>query len=130
MAGTSTREYAMLKELVGEDETVQLEIVEHRLGGARLLEPAHVFATSKGIIIIRGGVFGFHRSYKIIRYDSITEIRLARGPVFCRIHFSLQGEHEEREESQKWLVGLKYENASELIRIVNKAGKKPVQEVK
>ena len=130
MVNTNTREYAMLKDLMGEVRTILLEIVEHRLGGARLLEPAHIFATEKGIIIIRGGVFGFHRSYKIIEYDHITEIRLARGPIFCRIHFSLQGQQEEKEDSQKWLVGIRYKGAAELIKIVNKAGNKPVQEVK
>jgi len=130
LVDTNTKEYAMLKAILGEDETVDLEIIEHRLGGARLLEPAHAFATNQGIIIIRKGVLGFHRDFKIIRYDAITEVRLERGPLFCKMHFSLQGEQSESEDSQKWLVGLRYNDAIELTQFVNKIIEMPVKEIK
>jgi len=125
----NTGEYAMVKELLGQDETVQLETIEHRLGGASLFHPAHVFATNYGIIIVRRNILGFHSDYKIIRYDSITDVKIDRGPLFCRIHFSLLGEQEDSESDMKWIVGLPYKDALDLVHLVNKMEQKPVQEV-
>ena len=121
----------MVKDLLGDDETVQLEVIEHRLGGAKFLDPAHAFATSRQIIVVRRGLFGLHRDYKIIRYESITEVKLERGPMFARIHFSLQGEQEVEDNGRaKWLVGLKYSDALELVHLVSRMEQKPVQEAK
>jgi len=129
LVDTGTKEYAMVKDMLGDGETVELETVEHRLGGARFFDPAHVFATNRGIMIIRSGAFGLHRNYKIIRYESITEVKLDRGPMFCKVHFSLQGEQENDTDKQKWLVGIKYKDALDLIHLVNRMEQKPVQEI-
>jgi hypothetical protein len=108
----------MVRDLLGDGEAVQFEVSEHRLGGARLLEPAHVFATNFSIIIVRIGLFGLSKDYKMIKYESIKEVKLDRGPLFCRVHFSLQGELEDNPSAQKWLVGMRYNDALELIRVV------------
>lgn len=126
MVDTGTGQYAMVKDMLTEGETVQLEVTEHRLGGARFLEPAHAFATSRQIIIVRMGVFGLHKDYKIIRYESITEVKLERGLMFARVHFSLQGEQEaEPNGGMKWLVGLKYSDALSLLHLVNNMEENP-----
>jgi hypothetical protein len=121
----------MVKDLMGSDEKVELEVVEHRLGGARFFDPAHAFATTNQIIIVRRGPLGIHRDYKIIRYESITQVKIERGPIFCKLHFNLLGEQESDDLNEmKWLVGLKYKDALALIHIVNSMEEKPVQEVK
>ena len=131
MVDTKTGQYAMAKDVLSDDETIELEVVEHRLGGARFFEPAHAFATNHKIIIVRKGIFGFHKDYKIIRYESITEVKLERGPMFARVHFSLQGEQEANEGGgMKWLIGLRYSDALALLHIVNQMEEKPVPETK
>ena len=129
MADAVTKEYSIMKDMLGSGETVELEVVEHRLGGARLFEPAHVFATNYSVIVVRRNLFGFHSDYKIIKYESITDVKLERGLMFCRIHFSLLGEQEDDESAQKWLVGLKYKDALQLIHIVDRMEQRPVKEI-
>ena len=84
-----------------------------------MFEPANVFATDRRIIIIRGGILRVHQDFKIISYGNITEIVLEHGFVFSKLHFTLQGEPSDPEE-KKWLVGLRYEEALDLVRFVNK----------
>jgi hypothetical protein len=129
LVDTGSSEYAMVKDLLGQGETVELETVEHRLGGAKFLDPAHVFATNYGIIIVKRNILGFHSDYKIIRYESITDVKVARGPLFCRIHFNLLGEQADPEGTMKWLVGIPYKDALDLIHLVSKMEQKPVHEV-
>ncbi|MDE1874295.1 MAG: PH domain-containing protein [Candidatus Micrarchaeota archaeon] len=121
------REYEILESLLTQNESVMVHVAERRLGGARLLEPAHAFATNKRIIIIRRGVLGFHHDFKIISYSNITEIILEHGIRYSRVHFTLQGEAAS-EEQKKWLIGLDYKEALELIKFVNSIIEKPVQE--
>ncbi len=120
MVREKTREYAILKDLLGADEKVVLEVVEHRLGGGRWIGPVHAYATNKRIIMIRRHIVGIHKTVKMIRYDHITEVRVERGIIFGRIHFSLIGEHEEREGNLKWLVGLTYKDSVALVNLANK----------
>lgn len=128
MVDTGTEHYAMVRDMLSSDETVELEVVEHRLGGAKLFDPAHAFATNHQIIIVRRSPFGFRKDYKIIRYESITEVKLERGIMFARVHFSLQGEQEaEPNGGMKWLVGLKPSDALNLLHFVNKMEENPVQ---
>ncbi len=129
MADAVAKDYPMVKDLLGEGETVELEIVEHRLGGAKMLSPAHIFGTNYGIIVIRKSAMGLHTDYKIMKYGSITDVKLERGPMFCRIHFSMEGEQEDLADPQKWLVGIKYADALDLIHLVNRMEQKPVHEV-
>jgi hypothetical protein len=120
------RVYEILKSLLENDETVSYHLAERRLGGARIFEPAHVFTTNKKIIIIRGGILHIHQDFKIINYGNITEIVLENGILFSRLHFTLQGESTDPNE-KKWLVGLKYKEALELVRFVNTMIEKPAQ---
>jgi len=119
-----TREYGVLRDLLGSDERVGVEVAERRLGGARPLGPAHAYATNKRIIIIRNYRLWIHKTIKILKYDNITETRLERGALFCKLHFSLIGEQAEREENLKWLVGLRYKDALGLIEYVHMMEKK------
>ena len=128
MIDEKSREYQILKSLLTENEKVGVEVVERRLGGAPLLHPLHAYATNQRIIIIKGGIiFGIHQDFKVINYKNITEIKLERGIKFCRLHFSLEGEMQEG-GATKWLVGLRYKDALEMIRFVNEMEAKPVEE--
>ena len=121
------KEHELLNSVLEDDEKVGIEITERRLGGARLLEPAHVFATNKRIIIIRRGIFGFHQDFKIINYSSITSVSLENGIMFSRMHFTLQGEGDDTSD-KKWIVGLHYQDALNLMKFVNKLEEKPLAE--
>ncbi len=100
-------------------ETPKIEIVEHRLGGGKLLAPAHIYATDSRIIIIRNSIIGNYRKIKMINYDKITEVKLDRGFYFCRLHFGIQGEEMEIDESKTWVYGLNYNEAMNFVRFVN-----------
>ncbi len=123
------REQEILQSLLTQGESVGVHIVERRLGGARILEPAHAFATNKRIIIIRRGIFSFHQDFKIINYSNITEIILEHGIRYSKLHFTLQGEASNTAE-KKWLVGLEYREALELVKYVNSMEEKPVQDTR
>lgn len=112
------RIYEIFESLLESGETVKYHLVERRLGGARMLEPSNVFATDRRIIIIRGGILRVHQDFKIIGYDNITEIILENGIFFSRLHFTLQGESADP-SNKKWLVGLNYKEALELVKFVN-----------
>lgn len=129
MVRTNTREYKILRELLSPSEVPSVEIVERRLGGAKLFGTAHAYATNKRIIIIRRYIFGVHKSLKIIKYSDITEIKIERGLVFCRLHFTLHGEQPDSEDSHKWFMGVKYKEALEIIQHINKIEEKPIAEV-
>jgi hypothetical protein len=122
-----TREYRILSELLEPDEVVGVELVERRLGGAKWLGTAHAYATNHRVIIIRRYVLGLHNSLKIIKYSDITEVKLERGLFYCKIHFSLQGESNESEESKKWFMGLIYPEALKMIRHIDRLQAKPAQ---
>ncbi len=128
--GEYSREYGAIRELLAEGETVGIEISESRLGGGRLLAPAHAFATDQRILIIRRDAFGLKNSIKIIHYEHITEIKMERGMSFCRLHFSLIGEQMDSTEDAKWISGLYYPDALRLIQFINKRHMKPVAEHK
>lgn len=102
-----------------------LEVVEHRIGGWRIFEPAHAYATNKRIIIVRRHLLGIHRSLKTIGYEHITEVIVEKGIIFCKVHFSLIGESVETAEGIKWISGLSYKDALDLVRFVNKTKEKP-----
>jgi hypothetical protein len=121
------REHQILTTLLTNNEKVGIEVVEHRLGGARFFEPAHAFATDYRVIVIRGGIFRFQEDFKIIDYQNITEIKVTRDFLFgfSKVHFSLQGESEE--DSLKWLVGIKYSDAVNLVKFVNEMKQKPYE---
>lgn len=127
MVNEKSKQYAILRDVLTSNEKVYLELVESRLGGARMLAPAHAYATDQGVVVIRRYPGGVRRSIKIMKYNHITEIRVERGIIFCKIHFSLIGEQAEREENLKWIVGLWYKKALELVRFINKIHEKPVQ---
>ena len=124
---SETKEYQILKELLAKNEQVGVEIREHKLGGGRLFEPAHVYATNQRLIIIRRYLLGISQSMKIIKYNHITEVRVERGMRYCRIHFSLIGEQQEKSENLKWVNGLKYGEALKLIQYINKIQELPVE---
>ena len=126
MIRRSTREYLILKELLEPSEVVGVELVERRLGGAKWLGTAHAYATDHRIIIIRRYVLGLHKSLKIIKYADITEVKVERGLLYCRIHFALVGETEEYGQSKKWFLGIKYKEALEIIRYIDRMQAKPV----
>jgi hypothetical protein len=122
----NTKQYQILKELLEENEKVGVEVVERRLGGAKWFGVAHAYATNGRIIIVRRYVFGLRKSLKIIKFPDITEVNIDRGILFCRVHFALVGEHPESEADRKWLLGLKYKEALEIVRFVDKMGAKPI----
>lgn len=126
--GEYSREQGTIRELLADGESVGIEIRESRLGGGRLLAPAHVFATEHRIIIVRRDALGIRNSIKIIRYEHITEIKIERGMSFCRLHFSLIGEQAESAEDMKWVSGLYYHDALKLIQFINRRHFKPVAE--
>ena len=128
MAGGGSRELDILGTLLTPGELVKVHIVEKRLGGARMLEPANVFATDRRIIIIRRGVLGFHQDFKIIDYSNITEIVLKNGIRYSKLHFALKGEVADP-TGKRWLVGLDYKEALGLVRFVNGMVEKPTQQV-
>ena len=125
MVREDTKEFQILKELL-DNERVNIEVVERRLGGAKLFGTAHAYALERRIIIIRRYVLGFRKSIKILKYSDITEVNMERGLIYCKVHFALQGEHPESEESRKWLLGLTYDEGLELVRFVSKMGVRPV----
>jgi len=126
----NSAEYKILRTVLTPDEKLGFVLIERRLGGAKWLEPAHVFATNERIIIIRKGIFGTHQSIKAINYKTITETKLENGILFSRMHFTLEGENEA--DSQKWLIGLVYKEALAMVRYVNDIvdKRKPLRENK
>lgn len=121
-----TKEYVLMKELLEGNEQPGLEIVERRRGGAKWFGIAHAYATNSRIIIVRVYPFGFRTSIKIIKYKDIIEVKVERGLYYCRIHFALQGESQDKDDdSKKWFLGLKYHEAVELIKFINRMGAKP-----
>jgi hypothetical protein len=119
-----TKEHAILRELLEENEKPGVEVVERRLGGAKLFGVAHAYATNSRIIIIRRYVLGLRKSLKILKYKDIADVNIERGIMFCKVHFALIGEHQESEDSRKWLVGLKYPEVLEMVKFVNRMGAK------
>ncbi len=99
-------------------EQVGLEIVEHRLGGARWLWPVHAYATDRRIIMIRCHLLRRH-TIKMMRYDHITEVEIEKGILFCQIHLSLIGEHADHLEAPKWLVDISHRNAVAFALFIN-----------
>jgi hypothetical protein len=120
----NTKEYAILKELLEGNEKASVEVVERRLGGAKLFGVAHAYATNGRIIIVRRYIFGLRRSLKIINFSDITEVNIDRGILFCKVHFALVGEYPKNESERKWLLGLKYGEALEIVKFVNRMGAK------
>ena len=120
-----TKEYEVMKELLEGNETPGVEMVERRRGGAKWLGIAHAYATNHRIIIVRIYPLGLRTSIKIIRYRDITEVKVERGLFFCKIHFALQGESQEADDAKKWFMGLRYHEAVELIKFINRMGAKP-----
>ncbi len=121
----STKEYVVMKELLEGSEAPGMEIVERRRGGAKWFGIAHAYATNHRIIIIRIYPFGFRTSLKIIKYKDIIEVKVERGLFYCKIHFALQGEGQEADDSKKWFLGLRYNEAVDLIKFINRMGVKP-----
>ncbi len=119
-----TKEYTVMKELLEGSETPGVEMVERRRGGAKWLGIAHAYATNQRIIIVRVYPLGLRTSIKIIRYRDITEVKVERGLFYCKIHFALQGEGQEGDSSKKWFLGLRYPEAVELIKFINRMGAK------
>ncbi len=128
--GGHRREYAILDDLLAEGEEVGMEIREHRLGGGRILAPAHAFATDRRIIIVRCDIFGMSHSVKMIRYEHITEVKMERGMGYCRLHFSLIGEQQESQENIKWITGIYYKDAIMLIQFINGVHAKSYSKIK
>lgn len=120
-----TREHQVMKGLLEDKEAPGLEIVERRRGGAKWFGIAHAYATNHRIIIVRIYPLGFRTSIKIIRYRDITEVKMERGLYYCKIHFALQGESQEADDAKKWFLGLKYGEAVELIKFINRMGGRP-----
>jgi hypothetical protein len=121
-----TKEYEVMKELLEGKETASVELIERRRGGAKWFGKAHAYATNHRIIIVRIYPFGFRTSLKIIKYKDIIEVKVERGLYYCKIHFALQGESQDREDDgKKWFLGLKYHEAVELIKFINLMGVKP-----
>jgi hypothetical protein len=117
-----TKEYSVMEELLEGAELPGVEMVERRRGGAKWFGIAHAFATNHRIIIVRIYPFGLRTSIKIIRYRDIIEVKVERGLFYCKIHFALQGEGPEADESKKWFLGLRYGEAVELIKFINRMG--------
>ncbi len=125
MVNTNTREYKVLQTVLAPDEKVGVEIFEHKLGGAQFLSPAHVYATDRRIIIIRDSAVKNYRKIKIINYNRITEVKLDRGFHYCKLHFGIQGEEVEKDESKTWVYGINYEEGMNFIRYINQFDVKP-----
>ena len=120
-----TNEAAVLKGLLEADEHVNIEIVEHRLGGARWLWPVHAYATNNRIIMIRRHLIRSH-TIRILKYVHITEIVVEGGIFFSKIHLSLVGEQPDSKEHQKWMVGITSKDAAAFIKSINSVQEKPV----
>jgi hypothetical protein len=123
----NTKEYEILKELIDDNERPGFEVVERRRGGARWFGVAHAYATNYRIIIIRRYILGFRKSIKIIKYSDISEVNVERGILFCKVHFSIIGEHEDSSSNRKWILGLKYDEALGIMKFVNKMSAKPAK---
>ena len=119
-----TKEYKIMKELLEGNEAPGMEIVERRMGGAKWFGIAHAYATNQRIIIVRIYPFGFRTSLKIIKYKDIMEVKVERGIRFCKVHFALTGEVQEADAAKKWFLGIKYHEAVELIKFINRMGVK------
>ncbi|MDE1865153.1 MAG: PH domain-containing protein [Candidatus Micrarchaeota archaeon] len=117
-----TKEYKMLMELLEGNEKPGMEVAETRLGGGKWFGVAHAYATNSRIIIIRIYTLGVRTSLKMINYKDITEVKVERGLRYCRIHFALQGEAHETDENAKWFNGLRYNEAVELLKFMNRMG--------
>ena len=111
-----TGEYAILKDLLVNGETVGLEVVERRLGGARILWPVHAYATSKRVVFIRKHLMGAH-TVKMVQYEDITEVMINRSLLFSKIHLAVIGEKSESKNA--WMIGIGHEDAIAFIRYVN-----------
>lgn len=125
MIRQDTQEYTIMKELLEGKETPGKEIVERRRGGAKWFGKAHAYATNYRIIIVRIYPFGLRTTLKIIRYKDIIEVKVERGLFYCKIHFTLQGEGQESEDAKKWFLGIKYSEAVDLIKFINRMGVRP-----
>lgn len=120
----NTKEYGDLKELLEDNEKPSFEVVERRLGGGKWFGVAHAYATNYRIIVIRIYVLGLRKSLKIIKYSDIQQVEMERGVIYCKIHFALQGEMEGSEGDRKWIMGLKYSEALEIVKFINRMTKR------
>lgn len=114
MIKENTWAYATLKRVLSENEKVGAEVSENII----MIVPAHAYATSKRIIIVRD-FFHIHKSIKIIRYEDIAETRVERGIIFAKLHFGLISEPTFIEQNLKWLELLNYKETLEFVQYVN-----------
>lgn len=91
--------------------------VRNIIGGS-LLAPSMVFATNKRIIITRRDWTNINKSYKIIKYANITDIKLMQGLKYCSLHFGVHGD-ENDPGGQKWVTGIPHDEGLALIKFVN-----------
>lgn len=121
MIRTNTEEYKLLSNLLAEGESVGVEVKERKYGFGYLSGEAHVYATSSRLIIVKRQPVSFHNAIKIIRYEDIADVQLERGPLFASVHFDLLGEQTlESRGGVKWIDGLLYAEAVQLVNYVNK----------
>ncbi len=129
----NTREYQILQDFLPQNEKPEVEIVEHALGGGRILAPAHIYATQSEIIIIRAHRIGLYRKVKVIKYNTMTGIILNRGIRFYRLHFGVIGEENAHEDEnvpgnrKVWVYGLAHKEVMVLVHFLSGInGKIPV----
>lgn len=83
-----------------------------------LFAPTMVFATNMRIIITRRDWANINKSYKIIKYGNITDIKLLQGLRYCSIHFGVHGDENDH-DGRKWVTGIPNGEGLELVKFVN-----------
>ncbi|MDE1868715.1 MAG: PH domain-containing protein [Candidatus Micrarchaeota archaeon] len=114
-----TRAIQRVETLLMHGERIERMASEVRnIVGGSLTAPTMVFATNKRIIITRRDWTNINKSYKIIKYGNITDIKLLQGLKYCSIHFGVHGDENDA-NGRKWVTGIPNDEGLDLVKFVN-----------
>lgn len=89
----SPSEVEKIKQMLDSDESVLLSATQSRIrpGGAAILTPNTIFATTKRIIIRNPTLLGLRESTESFYYTDITGVRLEKGMLSSTIALTMPG---------------------------------------
>ncbi|MDE1857054.1 MAG: zinc ribbon domain-containing protein [Candidatus Micrarchaeota archaeon] len=103
---------------------MELLVVQRRIGpGGTLITPKLVVVTDKRLIIGSRTVFRLKRSFEIIHFNWIRRVKLEHGLISSTVVIisDLYGKDEgEAYTGYGVITGLRYEDAVELVKLINK----------
>jgi hypothetical protein len=109
-----------ISDVLEPEEEIEFAVAEHRIVSPRPFARAIIFCTDKRIIILRKGMLGTYRTYKIIHYDEVVQVVLHGGLYYSRLHFGLRSEESETDERKRWVWGLDPNEAKAIVHFVER----------